>query len=120
MLKKRKEYYQKNREKVRIQAKERYTNDGEFRESCILREKARHVGLSVDEYTKKYDELLELQAGCCAICGQHISQVQLVMDHRHSDMLVRGLLCSPCNLSIGGMWENPTRLRRAADYIEEF
>lgn len=119
-LKRQREYYQENREAALNQQKERYASDPEYRESCITREKARKVGLSVDAYTKKYDELLELQAGCCAICGQHVSQVQLVMDHRHSDMLVRGLLCGDCNTAIGFLMDDPKRAEGAVRYLKSF
>ena len=119
-LKKQRAYYRSHRDEALSQQAQRYATDEQFREAKKLRERARKVGLSLEEYTRVYDILLELQAGCCAICGVHVSQKQLVMDHRHSDMLVRGLLCSHCNTCIGMAFDSPESLRRAADYIEEY
>lgn len=120
MLKKRRAYYEEHREEILAQDAARYQSDPEFRQAKINREKARKVGLSIDDYTKKYDELLEVQAGCCAICGQHISQVKLVMDHRHSDMFIRGLLCGNCNTAIGLLHDNVERAEGAVSYLKSF
>ena len=33
---------------------------------------------------------------CCSICGHGVEGI-LVLDHDHSDGLIRGILCSRCN-----------------------
>ena len=33
--------------------------------------------------------------------------------------MIRGLLCSDCNLGVGNFKDNPARMREAADYVEE-
>ena len=50
-------------------------------------------------------------------CGQ---TKRLHMDHDHATGKFRGLLCSPCNTSLGFLKENPERIRGLATYIERF
>ena len=76
------------------------------------RVRAYRYGLPVGEY----DAMLDRQNGSCACC-QIPSDVPLVVDHRHSDGKVRGLLCSPCNTALGLMGEDPSRLLSAIDYL---
>lgn len=69
----------------------------------------RKFGLTPDEFAS----LIERQRGTCAICDgppQHI-------DHDHATGAVRGILCGPCNMGLGQFRDDPTRLRRAADYL---
>lgn len=66
----------------------------------------------------------------CAICGNPETKIHaqtgttryLSVDHYDRDdgnIVVRGLLCSDCNLAIGNMNHNPTYLRNAADYLDK-
>ncbi|SRR6266496_3841386 len=71
-------------------------------------------GITADEYTA----ILAAQQGACAICMQTRSY-RLNVDHRHSDGVVRGLLCRLCNgRLLTAARDNPETLRRAADYLE--
>jgi len=47
--------------------------------------------------------LLQHQAGGCALCGARTgySGRRLAVDHDHDTGLVRGLLCTRCNLTVG-------------------
>jgi len=63
----------------------------------------------------EYDRMLEEQARCCASCGS--DNQLLVVDHRHSDGIVRGLVCGNCNTAIGLMGDDPDRLIAAALYL---
>ncbi len=72
-----------------------------------------------------YCRLLNEQNGVCAICGQpetsreHGKEVRaLAVDHCHENGHVRGLLCQRCNHTLGRMNDDPSLLRRAADYLE--
>jgi hypothetical protein len=68
---------------------------------------------------EKYYKLLEFQDGGCAICGRKPTKIRLSVDHRHTDGLLRGLLCFRCNRAYGLFHDNDARrLRRAADYLE--
>lgn len=68
-----------------------------------------------------YEKLLEEQGGVCAICGSTESKVntRLHVDHDHSSGKIRGILCQPCNVTLGKMQERPDLLRKAADYLEK-
>ena len=79
-------------------------------------------GISADDY----DEILSDQDGVCAICGADNPRIKqpgkrtdnLHVDHDHKTGRVRGLLCQPCNTSLGKMNDSPQRLRKAAQYLE--
>jgi len=45
----------------------------------------------------RYQEMLRIQGGVCAICGASPNGKPLDVDHDHSDGRVRGLLCVWCN-----------------------
>jgi len=72
-------------------------------------------GLSVDDYNR----LSEKQNNVCAICGnKNGKRIHLAVDHNHSTGMVRGLLCTPCNIGIGNLKEKPEIIRSAAAYLE--
>lgn len=71
--------------------------------------------LSVEEA----DKVFEHQGNVCAICRRPPKDgKRLALDHRHSDGLLRGGLCSWCNRAIARFNDNIERLRAAADYLE--
>lgn len=71
---------------------------------------------------ERYEELLEEQSYACAICrddtwpgkgnAPHV-------DHCHDTGAVRGLLCGRCNVGLGQFKDDSSRLRAAADYLEQ-
>ena len=68
---------------------------------------------------EEYEKILKLQGGRCFICGNKPGRKRLAVDHDHKTGEVRGLLCRICNFdTIGKAKDDPDRLRRAADYIE--
>ena len=74
-------------------------------------------GVTWDEY----ELLLACQDGRCAICNGRPRKNMLSVDHDHKTGEVRGLLCSRCNHRLlGSANDDPVRLRRAADYLEQF
>lgn len=73
---------------------------------------------------ESFKALLVKQGGGCAICGSADSRQKgmhangrLVIDHDHATGIVRGLLCAPCNLTLGHSNDNPERLEKAAQYL---
>lgn len=58
-------------------------------------------GITIEEY----DEMLSNQNGGCAICGKTTAYnngtKRLHIDHDHKTNLIRGLLCSQCNTTLG-------------------
>jgi hypothetical protein len=66
--------------------------------------------------------MLYNQNGKCAICeridsGKKTNKAFCV-DHCHKTGKIRGLLCMPCNRSIGQFGDDSKTLRKAADYID--
>lgn len=53
----------------------------------------------------------------CIICGE-AQKIQLAVDHDHATGVVRGALCSRCNLGLGHFRDDPELLRFAALYLE--
>lgn len=53
------------------------------------------------------------QSRKCAICEGSIE----VVDHDHKTNEVRGLLCSRCNVGLGGFKDTPSLLLKAAGYL---
>ena len=70
-----------------------------------------------DMTLEEYDRMIELQCGCCAVCGGRPDK-PLVVDHDHDTGAIRGLLCGYCNRMLGMACDEPATLRAAAEYIE--
>ena len=69
-------------------------------------------GLTQDEY----ELMVSLRFGKCDICG--VVPPKLFIDHDHGTGEVRGLLCSPCNTSLGGFKDSIDNLKAAIKYLE--
>ncbi len=91
-------------------------------------------GLSKKEKSKKYAlkknygiayvhylELLKQQEGKCAICKRVPDQTEhsLGIDHCHETGVVRGLLCSNCNVGLGNFKDNGEYLEAAYMYLKQ-
>ena len=97
--------------------------DGRCRSCLHLRHVRRTYGITPAQYR----EMLEAQGGGCAICGQvHPDGRVLVVDHDHGccptqhscGNCVRGLLCTVCNMYLGGLREDVVRLAAMITYLE--
>lgn len=62
--------------------------------------------------------MLDSQEGVCAICQNPCVGRRLAVDHSHSTGMIRDLLCRKCNVSLGFSNDNPSLLRRKADYLD--
>jgi hypothetical protein len=74
----------------------------------------------VARYRTRYDALLAIQGGVCALCGNPPKEGgrRLNIDHDHRGMLeLRGLLCFRCNRALPD-YVDAAWLRRAAEYLE--
>jgi hypothetical protein len=69
----------------------------------------RKYGLSAENFFLLHDT----QGGDCAICEKPAE----VVDHRHSDGEVRGLLGNLCNLGLGHFRDSPQLLEAAILYL---
>jgi hypothetical protein len=108
-----KAYYEAHREaKLAYEASRR---SPERREYLRFKSIERSFGVSKG----RYFEILASQGGGCAICGGPSKGIgKFHVDHCHKTGVVRGLLCSECNLGLGKFKDDPGRLRRAASYLE--
>ena len=94
-------------------------NQAEYQRDYYLRTK---YGLTLDQY----NEILVLQEGVCAICGNPEHSLDrrgftkpLFVDHDHDTKKVRGLLCSKCNTALGYFEQDITRIQIAIQYLED-
>jgi hypothetical protein len=88
--------------------------------------KLRKYGITLE----KFEELSREQGGVCAVCGTADAGENRMFDIDHDHLhcsggrscgeCVRGLVCRSCNMFMGIAKDNPTSLRKAADYIEKF
>jgi len=105
-------YMAKNREYFKQKNKSNYCPNK--RSLALLKE----YGLT----SKKYDEILDLQGGGCAVCGSKNPktprQGRFCVDHNHETGEVRGLLCAPCNRGIGLLKDDPEILVSASNYLK--
>jgi hypothetical protein len=101
---------------------------------AILKYRAAHPDLfvtphalthDIGPYVEWYYVVLAAQNGMCAIpgCGATHSvragkTIKLSVDHCHATGVVRGLLCSRCNTSLGQVADDPALLRELAIYLE--
>lgn len=127
--KRRLENYDKVREqerKSRAKHIEKHRNDSrermkEYRKTDTYRE-VRHRHTLKKKYNltvEAWDEMFRLQGDACAICKvAENGGKRWHTDHCHTSGVVRGILCSHCNLMLGHARDNAVVLRLAADYIE--
>ena len=84
------------------------------RDPWTLAKRCARRGISPAEFVTAY----EAQGGKCLICCDPISQMDSAIDHNHQTGEFRGILCKTCNRALGLLRDNPTVLRRAAEYLE--
>lgn len=78
-------------------------------------------GLTQDEWMG----LLAKQGGKCAICARDLDHELVTrttpgkacVDHDHETGVVRGLLCTDCNIGIGRLKHDPNVLTAALRYL---
>lgn len=93
--KRERERYKTNAEEERKRSKKKYNQEKHW-----ARHLKRTFNLSVDDYTA----LLKQQDGKCAMCGTSNPgerKKHFAVDHCHKTGQIRGLLCTPCNTSLG-------------------
>jgi len=65
-----------------------------------------------------YNVLFEYQGGLCAVCRKpEVQGRSLSVDHCHTTLEIRGLLCRNCNLGIGHFKDDWNLLIKAACYL---
>lgn len=108
--------YARNPEKYTQLAKDYRQEHLDVLKSAALKRK---YGIALEDY----NEMLLNQDGKCALCGADDPgrrNAMFSVDHCHGTGEIRKLLCSMCNLALGAAKDNPTLLRKMADYIESY
>ena len=85
----------------------------------------RYVALIKKEYNisyEQYEEMEKKQNSRCAICGlrkEFNLNSKLHVDHDHSNLYVRGLLCANCNRGLANFKDNIILFKKAILYLEK-
>lgn len=66
------------------------------------------------------EEIIAAQDGNCAICGDFLADGGMHVDHDHDTGVIRGVLCTTCNLALGGFRDAPEILRKAIEYLKGY
>lgn len=67
---------------------------------------------------EQYTNLLASQNNRCKICGKYCPEDEnFPVDHNHRTGEVRGILCTSCNIGLGGFRDNPDLLLEAIQYL---
>lgn len=82
----------------------------------VLRRRLKRYGLTIQDYL----DLLDAQGSACQVCRRTFTRNRpACVDHDHRTGEVRGLLCSPCNRTIGELHEDAEWLQRAHDHLTD-
>jgi hypothetical protein len=111
----RRAWYEKNKQKHYAEAMARKAADPEkWKEQKRWHGIKQKYGITKDQY----EQLFATQNGCCALCGRKEAEDnRLHIDHCHTTMVVRGLLCGHCNKALGLFRDNPDVIDRASAYL---
>jgi hypothetical protein len=120
------QYGERHRERTRIKQRRYNKENPEKRrlytalnpekiKASKLRCKLRKYGLTLDQY----NNLITCQSNACAICFTSFEGVSPCIDHCHSSLKVRGLLCDRCNRCLGLFRDDPMILDRAAAFLRK-
>ena len=117
------QYRDEHREELRVKGVTYYAKHREYqaayrkqhRQRTREHDLKRNFGITL----KQYEEMLSNQENMCAICRRPATQFRrgLHVNHDHTDGMVRGLLCTPCNIGLGGFRDNPDLLVAAIKYL---
>ena len=105
--------------RVREYDRERYEADGGERRWA--QKLAQRFGITPDDYYR----MLADQGGVCKLCGSaetnhYRGKVRrLSVDHCHSSGVIRGLLCTLCNVCIGAARDDVDLMARMIEYVRE-
>lgn len=110
-----------NRESYLANRTERIERNKEWRKENPVKVKAyrrrsswKHRGINPD----RADELLAEWDGLCNICKDPTDNP--CVDHCHTTLQVRAILCSKCNSGIAFLKEDYDTILRAAEYVKRF
>jgi transcription elongation factor Elf1 len=108
------------RARARHRAREKYHSDPRERQRVLASSKKHrhksHLKKCYGLTPVDIQAMLRAQCWRCAICNRPFESAPHV-DHDHRRRVVRGLLCSSCNLGLGKFRDDPCILDRASAYL---
>jgi membrane-associated HD superfamily phosphohydrolase len=108
-------WYENNKERWSGYKKTYKNKDKERAKNASRKHQIKRLyGMTLEDY----EVLFNKQGGVCAICGKPETTRRLSIDHNHETGMVRGLLCSRCNLTIGKMEDNIELFELAITYLK--
>lgn len=103
-----------NRDKInKRQMKWRIENSGKFKAHI----RKHHLKSKYGITPERYNVMLWLQNGHCALCDVVPNKKQLHVDHCHETGKVRGLLCIRCNSALAQFGDNIDGLKKVLVYL---
>jgi len=131
-----KERYAQKREAILSQQKERYA---EFREDILRKNKEwrdknpdklalyhrkKHLGTMYGITIQQFEDMWSVQKGRCANyrCDEVLNKENggHAVDHSHRTGKVRAILCRSCNVALGLMKDDMTKISGLISYIERY
>lgn len=107
-------YYYENAEERRRKSRE-YEAKPEAKEKTKCRAYRRKYGITWEEVKL----IIESQDNKCVICKSvFVTSRDPKLDHCHVTGKIRGVLCHPCNVSLGLMKENVENILALAEYLK--
>lgn len=112
-----------NLEKIRVAQKEARRADPGRQQTHKLRKF--WPGSTRQQAEYNYQTLVKMQNNLCAICNKpetdtrHGRIKRLAVDHCHTTLVVRGLLCANCNRAIGLLKDSEKLLSNAINYLRK-
>ena len=99
--------------------REVYQRELEYYKTNLKRFKHNYLLRTYGITYESYNNIFELQKGCCAICGTHQSELKksLSVDHNHETKKIRGLLCQKCNTGLGNFGDSLEMLDKAREFL---
>jgi len=109
----------KRQREYNLRKKSRLANLDKARRQDRHRNLYRSFGIRPNDYK----QLFEAQQGVCAICGKPETAIlrgkvkNLAVDHCHETGVVRGLLCSRCNIAVGFLRDDVDIAQNLTTYL---
>ena len=77
----------------------------------------RRYGITLE----RFNDLIKEQNGRCALCGNSLNDAgkRTHVDHCHETKIIRGVVCSKCNVGLGQFDDSVDQLRGAIAYLEQ-
>jgi hypothetical protein len=106
--------YQDNKEKIKARAMQWYLNN---KTKTFWNRIKLKYGLT----QQQYEEILERQNYSCKLCSRSFDKLPrriIHVDHCHKTGKLRGILCMPCNVTLGVVKDDPKALRKMIKYLK--